>query len=163
MLGIEPNHSNSRLLLIWNPCCFLLFSWNSSMIWHIWPKAGSRERPCSLPELHQQGHGDCFNLCTATYELHMFTHCYMENRTWLTCVSRGSDPAGCTISSCLLTWHMWGLWSMFAEGSWNFTVAFGGNKIWVLESDIDASGNKNHFVEAKVDVSGLNMRCNPHL
>lgn len=74
------------------------------------------------------GHGDCFNLCTATYELHMFTHCYMENRTCLTCVSRGSDPAGCTISSCLLTWHMWGLWSMFAEGSWNFTVAFGGTR-----------------------------------
>ena len=38
---------------------------------------------------------------------------------------------------------------MFPEVTWNFAVDFSGNKIWVLESDIDVSEIKNNFMGAK--------------
>lgn len=58
----------SSLLLIRNPCCFFAYFWKLFMIWHTWPKAVSRLRPCSLPLLLSCSsravpvHGDCTHL-----------------------------------------------------------------------------------------------------
>lgn len=139
---------------------------------------GSEQRKALFPpgaaELHQQG-------CTWTWGLHLpaspcavqpVSYTRSHTATWkiehgLRCVSRGSDPAGCTKGSCLLAWQTWGLQSTFAEGTWNLKLKLLCGFWW--EKDLSfrvryrCLENKNHLAGAKVDVSDLNMRCDPHL